>query len=180
MDWSYLDKIDKNLLYIYARGLTKKSNEVHYQGMYSTEKTENDERNKFINAELKRKTAFYIIWFVFRYVLNCKTLEEAEQCATEENLRKFKLVSLFHKRHIYIGVYGMQEIYLYKYKEEDIGVVLEILYNRYDFFNQLKCFTRRTQGTTRTTCNRCQRAIEQYKKMMQGKPEYENILKELS
>ena len=130
-----------------------------------------------LSAESKRNNAFYIIWFVFRYVLGCVTLEQAELMATEEVLKKYKLVSLFHQRHIYIGVYGLNEIYFYKYNEGDINIVLEILYNRYDFFEQLECFIRRTEGTARSTRNRCIKAIQQCLDMMKGKPEYEEIVK---
>lgn len=176
MDWTFLDEINKNFLYVYTRGLAKKGSEIHYQGIYSVEKGEFKERDEFINAEAKKKTALYIIWFVFRYVLKCKTLKETEQFANEEILRKFKLLSLFINRYIYIGIYGINEIYLYKYND-DLGIVLEILYNRYDFFEQLKCFARRTEGTKRLTRNRCLKAIEQSKEMMRGNLKCAKILK---
>lgn len=174
MDWSYLDRLDKNLLYMYAAMLMKRGNHQ----LYIPSDTGNEERDDMLNAEAKRKSAFYIIWFVYRYVLGCRTLEEAQEHTDADTLKTFRLTSLFerNKRRIYIGAYGLNEIYLYDYKGGDLDIVLEILYNRYDFFEQLECFLRRTQGTARTLRFRCIEAIEQSVEMMRGNAKYDEIL----
>lgn len=176
MDWSFLDEMDKNLLYLYVRDLSSGKNQVHFMQLCTSEDTGNEQRNKLMEAEVKRKSAFYIIWFVFRYVLGCETLEKAEKYINDEIVQKYKLKSMFQARRIYIGVYGLNEIYLYKYTEGDLNIILEILYGRYDFFEQLECFIRRTEGTARSTRNRCKKAMEQVAEMMKDKPEYRTIL----
>lgn len=175
MDWSYLDVMDKNLLYMYAETLTKGGK---HHGLYISSETGNEERDDMLNAEAKRKSAFYIIWFVYRYVLNCETLEEAREYANVETLKKYRLVPLLERnqKRIYIGAYGLNEIYLYNYKGGDLDIVLEILYKRYDFFEQLECFLRKTEGTARTLRFRCMEAIEQSAEMMKGNARYKEIL----
>ena len=114
MDWGYLDELDCNLLYTYAKGFAKCSGRFCMEKIHISDEEEKSEQEQLTSAERKRQTALYIIWCVFRHVLGCRTLEEAEASATEEVLRKYKLVSLLKNRHIYIGVYGDNEIYLYK------------------------------------------------------------------
>lgn len=174
MDWSYLDEMDKNLLYMYAAMLVKRGNHQ----LYIPSDTGNEERNDMLDAEAKRKSAFYIIWFVYRYVLGCETLEQAEKYADVETLKRYRLTSLFehNKRRIYIGAYGLNEIYLYNYKGGDLNIVLEIIYKRYDYFEQLECFLRRTEGTARTLRFRCMEAMEQSAEMMKGNARYKEIL----
>ena len=161
MDWGYLDELDCNLLYTYAKGFAKCSGRFCMEKIHISDEEEKSEQEQLTSAERKRQTALYIIWCVFRHVLGCRTLEEAEASATEEVLRKYKLVSLLKNRHIYIGVYGDNEIYLYKYDEGDINVILEILYNRYDMMAQMECFVRRTEGKQRTTRNRCLKKMKE-------------------
>ncbi len=179
MDWSFLDEMDKNLLYFYAKGLNSDTSTVHFQNFNVPPVGITSEQEEILDAEQRRKTAFYIIWFVFRYVLGCETLEQAEALATEEIMQKYKLVSFLHKRRIYIGVYGINEIYLYKYNEGDLNIVLEILYNRYDFFEQLECYIRRTEGTSRTTRSRCIKTYEQCLELIKGKAEYKELLERI-
>lgn len=176
MDWSYLDNLDYNLLYTYARGFMTSGSRFCMEKFCISPKEEVTEESEIKNIEVKRQTALYIIWCVFRHILNCKTLQEAEVLATEENIRKYKITNLLRKRYIFIGVYGINEIYLYKYEEGDINVILEILYNRYDLMEQMECFARRTEGQQRKTRKRCIRMMKQYREMLTDNERYK-ILK---
>lgn len=174
--WDYLDKMDKNLLYLYASKLIK---DGRNQNLYVPSNTGNAERDEMIDAENRRKSAFYLIWFVYRWVLGCETLEQAELYANAETLKRFKLIPLFghNQKRIYIGIYGINEIYLYDYKNGDLNIVLEILYKRYDFLEQLECYIRRTQGTLRKNRFRCIKVLEETVNMMKGNPKFADVLK---
>lgn len=170
MSWEYLDKMDKNLLYIYVKSLYKGSCVSLSRQLFDLNNQiyeDCPEKNELYIAEKWKETGYYLIWFVYRYVLKCKTFEEAEMYATEEILKKYRLIPFFLRRRLYIGVYGMNEIYLYKAKKddmEDVKIVLEILYNRYDFFEQLECFIRRTSNTSgmsRSSTRRCREAMKE-------------------
>lgn len=172
--WGFLDKMDKNLLYLYVSNLANGNR----KSLYLPSETGVSSRDEVINAEKRRKSAFYLIWFVYRWVLGCETLEQAEQYANEETLKRYNLTSLFghNQKRIYIGVYGVNEIYLYDYKSGDLNIVLEILYNRYDFIEQLECYIRRTQETTRKNRFRCVRVLEETVEMMKGKAKFADVL----
>lgn len=185
MNWNFLDEMNHNLLYIYASKLTKVG---HNQGFFVPNYTGDSDVDDILDAEAKRKSAYYLIWFVYRYALKCETLEEAEKYATPEVLEKYKLTALFsyNQRRIFIGVYGLNEVYLYNYKNSDIGVILEILYNRYDFFEQLECFLRRAGDVSKKNRVRCEKAMKQALEMIADNPcckeyceKYENYGKEL-
>lgn len=176
MDWSFLDKADKNLLYMYAQTLIK---DGKHHNTYIPSETGNEERDAMLDAEAKRKSAYYIIWFVYRYILGCETLEEAKKYATMEVLKKYKIASFFSRNQarIYLGIYGINEMYLYNFKGGDLDIVLEILYNRYDYIEQLECFIRRTEGTARSLHNRCRKTLEQSLTMMQGSVKCKELLR---
>lgn len=144
--WGYLDKMDKNLLYSYAQVLAGERKELHII------RSESD----IEQAERKRKMTYYLTWFVYRYILECNTLEKALEYASEETLKKYKLYSYIIHGNIYIGV--DKEVCIRK--PEDIGIVLEILYKRYDLFKQLKCYIRHTKGIRK---KRCEAVLERYK-----------------
>lgn len=175
--WDFLDKMDKNLLYLYASKLTKNGRN---QSFYTPSNTGDAERDELLDAEAKRKSAFYLIWFVYRWVLGCENLEQAERYANAETLRKFKLSPLFghNQKRIFIGIYGINEIYLYDYKHGDLNIVLEILYNRYDLIEQLECYIRRTQGTSRKNRFRCVKVLEETLEMMKGNQKFAGVLEQ--
>jgi hypothetical protein len=173
MNWDYLDKMDKNLLYFYVKGLSSKKTQYSRLCDGMVQNYTDDERSEMIIAEQKCKMAFYIIWFVYRYVLECKDLQEAKQHMDIETLKKYKIAKFLHNKYVYIGVYGIDEVYLY---EDEIHIILEILYNRYDFFEQLECYLRESKESSKRTQSRCIRTIEQSLEMMKGKPEYKEIV----
>lgn len=171
MDWDYLDEMDKNLLYIYAKALTGKNSRTSFSQLHTalnSEKNASEEVKEFEAAEASKKQAFYIIWFVYRYVLGCDTLEKALMYTSEDFLKEYKLYSFLKKRKIYIGIYGMNEVYLYNCKNGDLEIILDILYNRYNFFEQLECFIRHTEGTAKTTRARCIKALKEYNQLVEG------------
>lgn len=177
MNWSFLDKLDKNLLYVYAKSLNVKGATYFSRVLFDTTyKFEGDvyqkeEKKELYLAEKWRETAYYLLWFVYRYVLGCETYEDAVKYATLEILEKYKLAHFFKKRHIYIGVYKTNAIYLYnlysdKTNMEDVKIALDILYNRYDFCEQLECYVRHTQINSnyiKSSTYRCQELIREAK-----------------
>lgn len=173
MDWSYLDKMDKNLLYVYAKGLGQ-DNRVHLSrqlfDLNNYEGANNETMSEIYSAEKWLKTAYYLLWFVFRYVLGCKTLAEAEQAASISILKQYNLLLFFKKRHIYVGVYGINAVYLYNVSEdymEDVKIALEIVYNRYNYFEQLDCFMRRSQKYQ--SVKKCKRILDESIGLVQHK-----------
>jgi len=148
--WDYLDKMNHNLLYKYAAVLSGKKR--HF---YNTD----SEKDASVNAEEKKKNVCYLIWFVYRYILQCRTLEETLPYQNEEILRKYKLFWLIKHEAVFIC---NDEICLRK--PEDIAVILEILYGRYTLWEQFDCFIRNTTGIRQ---KRCIKAKEKYWNMYQ-------------
>lgn len=158
--WDYLDDIDKNLLYIYAAVL---AGEGKYMRLSHNTEAETDTAEQ--DEEVKKKH-FYLVWFVFRYVLGCETLEQALAFSDDEYkalLNKFKLNCIidFHKgkQKLYIGI--NKDIPLYRI--EDMRIILEILYNRYNLWEQLDCFIRNTKNMRQ---KRCIEVKERYQQML--------------
>lgn len=141
--WDFLDKENYNLLYTYADVLIgKKKNLVWYS------KDKEDVKNN----------AYYLIWFVYFYVLNCKTLEQA--LAQKEHgaiFKKYHLSPFLNNCVLYVG--GGERTQPF-YLETDIPIILEILYNRYDYLEQLVCFSNHTVKMRR---KKCLETIELYK-----------------
>lgn len=159
--WEYLDKLDKNLLYDYAKFLSgeKQSLKFHcrieekdnkQEGTRRVHRYQSDnEDEQFKRQKEERDKVFYIIWFVYRYILNCKTLEEALQIPVEEVFKKYRLETLIRNRYcLYIGI----DRDVMVYKESDMCIILEILYKRLGFWEQLDCFITHTKGCRRTRC----------------------------
>ena len=167
MDWSYLDRMDKNFLYVYANSIINNGAKYHYMKYPSVKEYEGRaDYDELIKSE-KRKAAWYILWFVFRYVLECETLEDAFKRANKETLKAFKLNSLFEHGYIYIGLLDDDlTVYFYKMEEIEIKIVLEIIYKRYDFFEQIECYIRQTENTNKgRNRSRCKKILAFAKKM---------------
>lgn len=137
-EWDFLEKTNQNLLYNYAEIISGKKKQIR---LINNKQESEYERLK--QTEEKRKTAYYLIWFVFYYILNCKTLEEAKIKATRETLKKFHLLSYVLNGAIYIGNGLDKELCIIKM--EDVPTVLEILYNRYNLFEQIECYIRNSK-----------------------------------
>lgn len=178
--WKFLDQLNRNLLYSYVLLLTGKRKNKSV--VFTKAETNDEETNNLVNAEQKRNAAIYLVWFVFRYVLECDTYEKALPYANIDTLKKYKLDTFFraNQRYIYIGAYGIDELYLYNCEKGcDLTVLLEILYNRYDCLEQLECFIRQSlQISPKITLrvSGCQKTLEKTVEMITGKPEYEEML----
>lgn len=167
--WNYLDKMDKNLLYMYTSLLTGEQKQLHLFSRSEEELTEGEIHKREAQAN---NNGFYMVWFVYRYILGCETLEEALSLPIEEVIEKYGLkpfissVSLKQakSRHakLYVGI--DKDIPLWKI--EDMVIVLEILYNRLDFWEQIDCFVKNA-GTSEGKLNvRQKRCIEAKKRYM--------------
>lgn len=127
MDWHYLDKMHKNLLYVYADCLSSKKDK-----MIVCSKADTD-----ADDEEKAMRIYFIIWFVFRYCMNCRTLEEAMSCDKQTVLEKYRLKPFFTGRNLYIGTI---EHRVTIYEPDDVNLIIEILYKRLNAIEQLKCY----------------------------------------
>ena len=139
--WDFLDVMDKNLLYRYAEALN---------GNIKFFRVIDYEIDRKEQAEQRKRTALYLIWFTYRYVLQCKTLEETIPYQDEKTLKRFRLFSMIKNSNIFICNFCNNEICFRK--PEDISMILEILYNRYDLREQFDCFIRGTSGVRRKRC----------------------------
>lgn len=129
MDWRYLDTIHKNLLYVYADCISSGKNKMIVCSPADVE----------ANDEEKTIRIYFIIWFVFRYCMNCKTLEEAMKCDKQKVLEKYRLKPFFTGRNLYIGT---AEHRMTIYETSDVDLVIEILYKRLNAIEQLECYVK--------------------------------------
>lgn len=142
--WTFLDKLNLNLLYEYAEVMTGSKTYIDFHTL---------------DDEERKKKAYYLIYFVYRYVLQLNTLDEALRYANEDTLKKYRLYRFIDHRYLYVGIDETKRPFS---KPRDISIILEILYNRYDFWEQLDCFCRNTRGKRQ---KQCLDAIEIYKTM---------------
>ncbi len=153
--WDFLDVMDKNLLYKYMELLSGKKNHIYGVDYHVS---------KEMQQEQRKQTACYLIWFTYRYVLNCKTLEETVPYQNKEILKKYKLLSFITNTAVFLC---NDEICFRK--PEDITMILEILYNRYDLWEQFDCFIRNTEGIRRKRCVKAKEKYQEiYKKICKG------------
>ncbi len=172
--WDFLDEIDYNLLYGYAEVLKGNGKQLHLT-CNNIKTDEGDIREKEISeikiAKERKKRAYYLIWFVYRYILNCETYEETIPYQNKETLSEYRIES-YVRNHIYIGAdedsialstgasFPLQKMWFRK--TEDIKIILDILYNRYSFYDQFLCFVRHTDNSRK---GRAVEALENYKKL---------------
>jgi len=152
--WKYLEQTNKNLLYEYARVLSNARADMRYD-------SDEDKRNK---------ECFYLFWFVYRYVLGCKTLREALEHVDKDTLVKYKLFSMLHHRYLFVG-HGENKMPFSKV--EDVVAILEILYNKYTFFEQMECFCRNAMISDGHSC-RCRRCESRMEELKRKVSKYEN------
>lgn len=170
--WSYLDKLDKNLLYDYAKFLSGEKQSLKFycrvddkdtksEGSRRVHRTQySSEDEQFKREKEERDKVFYIVWFVYRYIMGCETLEEALQVPVDKVFKDYRLETLIRNRYcLYIGI--DRDVMLYK--KSDMNIILEILYKRLGFWEQLDCFIANTKGCRRT---RCIEAKEKYKELL--------------
>jgi len=154
--WDFLDKMDKNLLYRYMTLLSGKKGYL-----YATDKCN---VSKEWQQEQRKQTACYLIWFTYRYILKCKTLQETVPYQNKETLKKFKLLSFFQNEAIFLC---NDEICFRKV--EDVSILLEIMYNKYDLWEQFDCFIRNTDGIRKKRCIEAKEKYQEiYKRICEG------------
>lgn len=180
--WDFLDDFDGNALYFYANGANCGDNSLRF---YNT------------TPEEAKKTMFYLFWFVFRYVLDCKTYEEAVKRSDDETLRAYNLSCFIEKNRVNytseskcemfigngeIGAISLSSSFegIKKASQEQrdslkkqaiVRTILQILYNRYNILEQIECFARcndeQTKETNRHKSTRYVQAMELRDKYLQ-------------
>lgn len=168
--WSYLDHFNPNLLYKYADVLCGNAASIWWNidKESDTLEAETEEMlnrlvpNSFEGNMKLRENVYYLIWFVYYYVLECSTLEEALLQNHRDVFHKFHLYTYLKHRNIFLG--GSRSI-VFLSREKDIPIILEILYNRYSSIEQFECFVRyyNKKNDKRTTL--CRQAIELYQSL---------------
>lgn len=147
--WNFLDNWNPNLLYQYAR----------YQGT----------ANQSCHITGDTTETYYLIWFVFRYVLECETYEDALKHADITVFKKYGIADalILHnyekteeKKDLVLSI-GSEEFgkiiikisegNLYKSNkskqlqgrlQNTIEYLLDIIYHRYNHLEQLECYIR--------------------------------------
>ncbi len=122
--WDFLDEFDSNLLYNCAGS------------------------KKYTFADTNE--VYYYIWFLYRYVLGCETLEQALQYATAKTMKELDIGRCFitkahQKSTLVLGNEAFGTLVLCTH---DVGkkpvtflkIVLEILYKRYNYLEQIECY----------------------------------------
>lgn len=128
------------------------------------------EDKEYYRSEMQKRQGYYLMWFVYRHVLGCDTLEKAKEYATEEILRQYRLWNFIWNSKMYVGIKGINEMRFWKV--EDMAIILEILYYRYEFFEQMECFIRNTSNMRQA---RCKKAFLECQTMM-GEAHYRNLI----
>lgn len=187
--WHFLDVPNMNLLYKYADVLSgnqcylilktsqtnkKSANNAEAQNQeklksYILQRTNLKEYSNKITTE-QREAVYYLIWFVYYYVLECKTLEQALLQDHADVLRQWDLYKFICNKYIFLGG---DICILPLYREEDFEIILEILYNRYSAIEQFECYLRHFGDKNDKRTNICRQAIEMYKSI-KGKRFYDS------
>lgn len=140
--WDFLDDFKKNLI-------------CNYMITYNI-KSKGKATATIEEQEMGYKAKAYIMYFVYRYVLKCETFEQAEDLITVENLKKYKLYYWFKcysskkenmERLFIVGNDMFGTVFLGSRIDDGIvlnaKLVLEILYNRYNYLEQISLAIKR-------------------------------------
>jgi hypothetical protein len=123
--WDFLDEFNGNLLYNCAGN------------------------KSYTFADMNE--VYYYIWFLYRYVLGCETLEEALQFANAKTMKELGIGKCFitkeHRKHVLVlgnEAFGTLVLCSHDVKKPVIflKIVLEILYKRYNYLEQIECYIR--------------------------------------
>ena len=124
--WDFLDEFNGNLLYNCAGS------------------------KKYTFADMNE--VYYYIWFLYRYVLGCETLEEALQFANAKTMKELNIGRCFitkeHRKNVLVlgseefGTLVLCAHDAYKKLVIFLKIVLEILYRRYNYLEQIECYIR--------------------------------------
>ena len=129
--WDFLDRFNGNFLYRY------------FGNIKNIRKVEISEE----------KEIYYYLWFLFRYVLECETYEQALKYTDLESVKKYGIARFFYKQIggkqtlLTIGNSEFGELRLYEWNIQRaagitmyLQIVLDIMYNRYNFLQQIDCY----------------------------------------
>lgn len=132
--WSFLDKLNFNVLYEYADVLAGNKKHLSFGSKDVAE---------------RRCYYYYLVNFVYRYILDCDTLEKAISITDCDLLDKYYLREVLHSGDIYIGDDNCR---LPLYQPSDMLIILEILYNRLETEEQFECFYQKSKGLRKKRC----------------------------
>lgn len=116
------------------------------------------ERKHKITPEQKEQV-YYLFWFVYYYILGCKTLEQALEQDHQTVLEEWKLQKYISNQYIFLGG---DVCIIPLSRNVDVEIILEILYNRYDTYEQLNCYLRHFGNVNDKRTARCKEAIIMY------------------
>ena len=143
--WDFLDKMNYNLLYSFADNI---AGNTTYNMWNSKDEYE------------QKQNILYLIWFIYRYILGCETLEEALKLDGIAILSYFNLyTTCFTRGQIFLGG---GELKICLSRKNDVQIILEILYNRYGFLEQLDCFYRHQKNKKDRRSEKCLMLREMY------------------
>ena len=177
--WRFLDVTNMNLLYKYADVLAGNQCYIILKTSESGAKkqtdTENDQKDTLVKSYIhnmtnckssfsrisveQREAVYYLIWFVYYYVLQCKTLDEALKQDHHKVLQEWGLYKFIYNKYIYLGG---DACILPLNREKDVAIILEILYNRYSVIEQFECYLRHYGDKKDKRSEICKQAIELY------------------
>lgn len=193
--WSFLDVANMNLLYKYADVLSGNQCYLVLKPSIKGKKDQSDKENKKEDAiklyiqnmtngksnasritPEQREAVYYLIWFIYYYVLECKNLEDALLQDHIKVLKEWGLYKFIFNKYIYLGG---DACFLPLNREKDIEIILEILYNRYSVIEQFECYLRHYGDKNDKRSEICRQAIELYSNI-RGKRFYDNNTEENS
>lgn len=165
--WDFLDEWKPNLLYQYAEGSGYKFNPIYLTSS---------------------QNAYYLMWFVYRYVLNCTTLDEALEHANVSTMQEYNLIRIVNNLSyqdktsaslINFGTeqFGKVEISSPRSASDNkkivkcICIILEVLYNRYNYLEQLECCIKHF-GRANAPASRQAAIVIQAKEIIRNSIEY--------
>lgn len=70
--WGFLDVMDKNMLYDFANTVDGSKTCLFRDSNFAGSLTEDKE---YYRSEMQKRQGYYLMWFVYRHVLGCDTLE---------------------------------------------------------------------------------------------------------
>lgn len=163
--WEYLDIINYNLLYEYADAVINNNKYIGTGLSIPNPYVETESRQ-----DILRKNSYYLLNFIFRYIAGCKTLDECLdfiKCDEYENFSN-KYFTEKLAGYIYIGT----DDYFIKPDAGNISCIMEIIYKKADFMEQLKIYS--SKGIiTASKRNKLEKLIKVCNGLMERETKYE-------
>ena len=146
--WDFLDILNFNVLLKYEYDIATNRSKKPRKTLYQTY-TNDIEKEDYAVTECNN--AYYLIWFVYYYVLRLKTYSDTLDIDHQAIFKKYGLLRYVdhlsnERAKLYVG-YGEYKYYFTSIK--DIDTIIEILYNRYNYKEQLECVARQLKERER-------------------------------